>query len=129
MRGMPRFDARRVPYLRADDNIRNTELQGHAGPMAECSACHTTVPSTVNGGPHGMHPVGQSWVSQHQNAADGNRTQCQACHGTDYRGTMLSEMQADRTVNGRSLFRGAIVSCYICHNGPGGSGTPRPIPQ
>jgi hypothetical protein len=116
------------PTSEPNDNIRNIELQGHAGPMVECSVCHATVPSTVNGGPHGMHPVGQSWVNQHDNAAEGNRTQCQACHGTDSRGTVLSEMQADRTVNGRNLFRGAIVSCYICHNGPGGEGSPPAAP-
>ena len=113
------------PTSEPNDNIRNTELQGHAGPMAECSACHATVPSTLNGGPHGMHPVGSTWVSAHQGHSG---SACQACHGTDYRGTVLSEMQADRTVNGRSLFRGAIVSCYICHNGPGGSGTPPAAP-
>ncbi|MCX6929071.1 MAG: immunoglobulin domain-containing protein, partial [Verrucomicrobia bacterium] len=113
------------PTSEPNDNIRNLELQGHAGPMVECSACHATVPSTSNGGPHGMHPVGQSWVSSHNNYAS---SACQACHGTDYRGTVLSEMQANRTVNGRALFRGAIVSCYICHNGPGGSGTPPAAP-
>ena len=37
-------------------------------------------------------------------------------------------MQANRTVNGHSLFRGAIVSCYICHNGSGGEGTPPASP-
>ncbi len=113
------------PTSEPNDNIRNTELQGHAGPMVECSVCHSTVPTTSNGGPHGMHPVGQSWVSAHPSYAS---SACQACHGTDYRGTVLSEMQADRTVAGRSLFRGAIVSCYICHNGPGGEGTPPAAP-
>jgi hypothetical protein len=113
------------PASEPNDNIRNIQLQGHVGPMVECSSCHATVPSTSNGGPHGMHPVGSSWVSSHDNYAG---SACQACHGTDYRGTVLSEMQADRTVNGRSLFRGAIVSCYICHNGPGGSGTPPASP-
>ncbi|HEY5914707.1 MAG TPA: immunoglobulin domain-containing protein [Verrucomicrobiae bacterium] len=113
------------PTSEPNDNIRNTELQGHAGPMVECSACHTTVPVTGNGGPHGMHPVGQSWVSTHNNYAS---SACQACHGTDYRGTVLSEMQADRTLAGRNLFRGAIISCYICHNGPSGSGSPPAAP-
>ncbi len=113
------------PTSEPNDNLRNIQLQGHAGPMVECSVCHATVPTTSNGGPHGMHPVGQSWVSAHENAAS---SACQACHGTDYRGTVLSEMQADRTVNGHNLFRGAIVSCYICHNGPSGSGTPPASP-
>ncbi len=113
------------PSSEPNDNIRNMELQGHAGPMIECSACHATVPTTSNGGPHGMHPVGSSWVSSHNNYAS---SACQACHGTDYRGTVLSVLQADRTLNGRSLFRGAIISCYICHNGPSGSGSPPPSP-
>jgi Bacterial Ig domain/Immunoglobulin domain len=113
------------PTSEPNDNIRNTELQGHAGPMVECSACHATVPTTSNGGPHGMHPVGSAWVSAHPSYVG---SACQACHGTDYRGTVLSEMQADRTLAGRGLFRGAIISCYICHNGPGGSGTPPASP-
>ena len=113
------------PTSEPNDNIRNIELQGHAGPMIECSVCHATVPATSNGGPHGMHPVGQAWVSSHDNYAS---SACQSCHGTDYRGTVLSVLQANRTLNGRSLFRGAIISCYICHNGPGGSGTPPASP-
>jgi invasion protein IalB len=116
------------PTSHNNDNVRNVQLQGHAGVMSECTACHTTMPSTVNGGPHGMHPVGQTWVSQHQNNAS---SACQACHGTDYRGTVLSRMMADRTLSGNGtqvLFRGATVGCYLCHNGPGGSGTPPAAP-
>ena len=118
------------PSAYRNDNIRNVQLQGHAGVTAECTACHTTMPNTVNGGPHGMHPVGQAWVSQHPDAVEGvGRTQCQSCHGTDYRGTVLSLMQADRTVNGQNLFRGAIVGCYMCHNGPSGEdGSPGAAP-
>jgi len=111
------------PSSHPNDNLRNIALQGHAGMMSECTACHTNSPSTVTGGPHGMHPVGQTWVSGHQSPADGNRTQCQPCHGTDYRGTVLSRMLASRTVNGQNLFQGAIVSCYNCHNGPSGDGS------
>ena len=86
------------------------------------------MPSTVTGGPHGMHPVGQGWVSQHHDVdrkRRRDRAQCQACHGTDYRGTVLSRAQADRQLIGgsdsalpTSFFRGAIVGCYNCHNGP-----------
>lgn len=111
-----------------NDNIESQELQGHAGMIAECTSCHVTMPSTINGGPHGLHPIGTTWVSQHQNAAEGNRTQCQACHGTDYRGTVLSVMKADRVINGQSVFRGAIIGCYMCHNGPGGDGSPGAAP-
>ena len=49
-------------------------------------------------------------------------SQCQACHGLDYRGTVLSRMQASRTLNAfgtKTLFRGAVIGCYTCHNGPG----------
>ncbi len=110
------------PSSHRNDNLYSTALQGHVGTIGECGTCHTTVPSTVNGGPHGMHPVGQSWVSAHPGAAEGNAAQCQACHGTDYRGTVLSRSFAVRTLTAfgtKTLFRGAQVGCYMCHNGPG----------
>ncbi|MBI3888206.1 hypothetical protein HY311_00215 [Candidatus Nomurabacteria bacterium] len=103
-----------------NDNVQSNNLQGHEGMLVECATCHTTVPNTTIGGPHGMHPVGSSWVSRHQDVADNNRTQCQACHGIDYRGTILSKMQANRTLAGRSFTRGTVIGCYSCHNGPNG---------
>jgi uncharacterized repeat protein (TIGR02543 family) len=116
------------PSSHRNDNLRNLQLQGHAGVLAECTACHTTMPNTVTGGPHGLHPVGQAWVNQHHDLFEHgvNRAQCQACHGLDYRGTVLSRAQADRQLVGGSdngtanvqLFRGAVVGCYNCHNGP-----------
>ena len=117
------------PSTHANDNVRNIALQGHAGVMSECTACHTTMPSTINGGPHGMHPVGSAWVSGHHNALENGqatRAQCQLCHGTDYRGTVLSRMQADRTLTAfgtKTFFRGAIIGCYTCHNGPNNDST------
>ena len=116
------------PSIHPNDNLSSIRLQGHAGKVSECTACHTSMPSTVNGGPHGMHPVGQTWVSGHQRPAETNRTQCQVCHGADYRGTVLSRMFADRTINGQTVFQGAIIGCYMCHNGPGGSGSPGALP-
>jgi hypothetical protein len=112
------------PSSHANDNLRNKALQGHAGVMSECTACHTNSPSTVNGGPHGMHPVGQTWVSAHHNGlGEGSMPpQCATCHGATGQGTVLSRMQADRALNAfgtQNLFRGAIVGCYTCHNGPG----------
>ena len=105
----------------SNDNVQSTNLQGHVGMIAECSACHGTDPSTVNGGPHGLHPIGSSWVSRHQDVADsGGAAQCQTCHGTDYRGTILSKTKTDRTLAGRSFPAGTIIGCYSCHNGPGG---------
>jgi hypothetical protein len=104
-----------------NDNVQSTNLQGHTGVLAECTACHSTMPSTVTGGPHGMHPIGTTWVSSHQNAAgSGGATQCQVCHGTDYNGTILSRMQATRSMAGKTFAQGTIIGCYSCHNGPGG---------
>ena len=53
------------PSSHRNDNIRNIQLQGYAGVTVECTACHATVPTGANGGPHGMHPVDQTWVSDH----------------------------------------------------------------
>jgi Outer membrane cytochrome MtrC/MtrF-like, domains II/IV/Viral BACON domain len=102
----------------SNDNVQSLNLQGHVGMIAECSACHNTVPTTTNGGPHGLHPIGTAWVSQHQNVAESGATACQACHGADYRGTILSKTQADRTMANKSFPRGTIIGCYSCHNGP-----------
>ena len=110
------------PSTHANDNVRNIKMQGHAGMMVECASCHTTTPTNYAGGPHGMHPVGAAWVSAHPNFVEkSGATQCQACHGADYRGTVLSKMQADRTLSAfgtKTLFRGAIIGCYTCHSGP-----------
>ena len=117
------------PSTHANDNVRNIQIQGHAGMMVECTACHTTMPvssSTAASGPHGMHPVGQSWVSGHHDYINGNVAACQACHGTDNRGTVLSRVQGSRTLTASfdggtvtlNLFRGALIGCYTCHNGP-----------
>ncbi len=105
----------------ANDNVQSINLQGHTGMLAECTACHASVPSTVTGGPHGLHPIGSSWVNQHQDVADsGGATQCQTCHGTDYRGTILSKTQAARSMAGKSFPAGTVIGCYSCHNGPNG---------
>ncbi len=106
----------------ANDNVQSTNLQGHAGMLAECAACHgASVPNTVNEGPHGLHPIGPSWVNAHPDVAErGGTAACQACHGTDYRGTILSKTQADRTMAGKSFPRGTVIGCYSCHNGPSG---------
>jgi len=119
------------PATHRNDNIRNEKIQGHAGVTAECVACHVTMPyntTTAVGGPHGMHPIGQGWVSFHhdaiQSAAD--RQKCAACHGADFRGTVLSRAVGPRTLTASfdsatvtlNLFQGALIGCYNCHNGP-----------
>ena len=106
------------------DNLLAVGIQGHAGKLGECASCHTSVPRTVTGGPHGMHPVGQSWVSAHQDVAENNAAQCKVCHGNNYRGSALSEMFTTRTLSiehgKKTLTKDHQVSCYDCHNGPNG---------
>lgn len=121
------------PATHANDNVRNQKIQGHAGVMVECTACHASMSvssTTAAGGPHGMHPIGASWVSAHHDYINGNLAACQACHGTDYRGTVLSRAQDSRQLIAsfdggvrvtNNLFRGALVGCYNCHNGSGSS--------
>ena len=117
------------PSSQRNDNLQSIAIQGHVGMLVECQDCHGTTPNTVTGGPHGMHPVGQAWVNRHSDVVgeDGGvgATQCQACHGADYRGTVLSRVQADRAVStedfgNRFFWRGFQVGCYTCHFGPGG---------
>ena len=106
------------------DNLLSEGVQGHSGTIGECASCHTTVPKTVDGGPHGMHPVGQSWVKDHEDAAEDNAAQCKACHGEDYRGSALSKTWTDRTFDvedkSKTFTKGHQVSCYDCHDGPSG---------
>lgn len=111
------------PSSHDNDNIQSLEVQGHTGPLVECASCHPGGVSSANGGPHGMHPVGQSWVSSHGDAVEGVGTaSCKACHGTDYRGTVLSRSFADRTITSdfgtKQFWTGFQVGCYTCHNGP-----------
>ena len=118
------------PATHHNDNVRNEKIQGHAGVMIECTACHVSMSvssSTYTNGPHGMHPIGQSWVNGHHDVINENQTsQCRVCHGLDYRGTPLSRMQASRSISvkrdGTTItfptFKGAEVGCYNCHNGP-----------
>jgi uncharacterized protein (TIGR03437 family) len=102
-----------------NDNVQSKALQGHAGVISECSACHATIPTTGSG-PHGMHQVGSGWITQHQAAAR-NANQCQACHGVDYRGTVLSRAFSGRSLNtsiAPTLWSGFQLGCYTCHSGP-----------
>jgi hypothetical protein len=120
------------PSTHVNDNVRNLALQGHGGMMVECTACHVSMAvdsTTAAGGPHGMHPVGQGWISAHHDligSLPGGVAACQACHGLDFRGTVLSRVQAARTLTANfdagtvtlRLYRGAVIGCYSCHNGP-----------
>jgi len=114
------------PSSHRNDNIQNVRLQGHDGVLSECTVCHVRVPKTVNGGPHGLHVLGKTWVSRHGDTAEHDTMKCAECHGLDYHGTVLSRAQTDRVfrVNGRTIqfVRGTMIGCYDCHNGPGGGG-------
>ena len=106
------------------DNLISEGVQGHSGTIAECTSCHTTVPRTTTGGPHGMHTVGESWIEDHEDVAENNAAQCKSCHGQDYRGSALSKTWTNRTFSVedgvKSFPKGHQVSCYDCHNGPSG---------
>ncbi len=118
------------PSSHANDNLQSLDLQGHAGTLGECAACHGgNVPRTAAGGPHGMHPVGSWWVEEHGEYAEhGDLASCRACHGADDRGTVLSRTFAARTFDVEDVnvtfAAGTPVSCYSCHNGPDGEGDP-----
>jgi hypothetical protein len=109
----------------ASDNVTATKLQGHAGPIVECSVCHGASQPANMKGPHGMHNVNsQTWVSQHHDLVEiYGMNSCKACHGTQLQGTWLSEAAANRsfkvedrgTVN---IAAGTAVSCGLCHKNP-----------
>ena len=80
---------------------------------------------------HAPHRAGldrRLGVTKHPDVAEaiGGAPPAQACHGADYRGTVLSRAQADRSLSVSldqgcltvKLFRGADIGCYTCHHGP-----------
>ncbi len=109
------------PSSHTEDNLQSIAVQGHEGTIAECTACHTTTPTTLTGGPHGMHTIGQAWISSHEHAS---KTGCTACHGSDSRGTVLSKTFSARNFSvehkTKTYTAGQMVTCYDCHNGPKG---------
>lgn len=117
------------PASHRNDNIQSVQLQGHVGVLTDCTACHATTPNTTTGGPHGMHSINENWVDDHADRARAvGLAACQSCHGTDYRGTVLSRAQGDRSFTTKTeygtpkrFWRGQEIGCYECHNGPGQS--------
>ena len=110
------------PTSQPNDNVYTMALQGYPGKLVECAACHRSAAAGL-GGPHAMHPVGQSWVQAHHNVAQsGGAAQCAYCHGWNYRGSFLSQAATARTFiieNGtKSYINNTAVSCYDCHSGP-----------
>src|ERR1019366_6491414 len=115
-----------LPSSQPNDNLQASDLTGSIGPIRECTTCHQSGISSTSGGPHGMHDVGSGWVSSHTRAVGRNASTCSPCHGQDFKGTELSAAFTTRTLSTEfgtfQLFRGYIVSCYTCHNGPNGGG-------
>ena len=109
------------PTSFSNDNITSIQHQGHEGMLSECTACHGDTPAASARGPHGLHPIGQSWVNGHKNY--GKQAECRTCHGTDLRGTDLSHSQKNQIISafeGNASFtfwRGARIGCYTCHSG------------
>jgi hypothetical protein len=107
-----------------NDSLRAIEAQGYSAAIRECTACHATAPKVANGGPHGMHYLGQSWVTDHHDAVSGtNTTDCLYCHGSTSTGSDLAVIKIAKTFNvddGRtkSFAPGDRVTCWSCHNGP-----------
>ena len=114
------------PSSHRNDNLSSVAAQGHVGVLAECTACHKSMPTTVTGGPHGMHTIGNKWAQDHADSARSvGLAECQKCHGVDYRGTPLSRAFGDRSITTKfgtlALKRGVEVGCYECHNGANSS--------
>jgi Bacterial Ig domain/PKD domain len=113
------------PSAQPNENVQSQRLQGNRGALLRCTACHVTTPTTVTGGPHGMHSVNQNWVEKHHDlmgdADNGSALQCRTCHGSTYRGTVLSQAGTENTFSGRGthqFWRGFRIGCYDCHNDP-----------
>lgn len=115
------------PSTEANDNVQSISAQGYSGTVRECTACHATVPTNPTGGPHGMHPIGQNWVTNHENQINsaGGVNTCAYCHGANFRGSPMSEIKIAKTFRHDnqtfSYTAGQQVSCYDCHNGPNAS--------
>jgi hypothetical protein len=114
----------------ASDNQNAIGLQGHSGPVVECSTCHEGDLGNTLDGPHGMHPVGSGRFANggHEDMAERNPNACRACHGMNGEGTVLSRMSTTRTLecddrdlpgcNSNKeiiLERGTMVGCTQCH--------------
>jgi len=113
----------------ANDNLLALQMQGHTGPILECSACHDTaaLPSNSLGGPHHMHLVndrrfwkeGHKDIAKRENGKPGGGL-CGDCHGPDHLGTVLSRAPVDRSFlvedRVRTVSAGQPVGCNLCHS-------------
>jgi hypothetical protein len=106
----------------SNDNKAANDIQGHAGPIIECSSCHTGDLGNTLDGPHGMHPVGNTRFADggHENMAKQNGDACRACHGQNGEGSVLSRTATDRDFTGMKdggfMPKGTPVTCTDCHS-------------
>ncbi len=106
----------------ANDNKAAMQIQGHAGPITECSSCHSGDLGVTLEGPHGMHPVGDTrFAHDHEHLAKQNKDACRACHGKHGEGSVLSRTAAARTLQtddhgSVQLAEGTPVTCDLCHS-------------
>jgi hypothetical protein len=107
-----------------NDDVMSTQTQGHTGPIVECTTCHKNDLGVTLGGPHGMHPVGNTRFVNggHEAYAEKHLVECKACHGLDLKGTALSKAQTDRILKVEdkpvTLARGQQIACDACHAMP-----------
>ncbi len=106
-----------------NDNLTAQHIQGHTGPIIECTVCHGTGLALTTNGPHGLHNINDSrWNGSHDSYFEGNPVSCQACHGNALQGSPLSRAAADRTLrkpNGTiQVPKGTAISCDLCHAKP-----------
>ncbi|MCU7864076.1 MAG: PKD domain-containing protein [Candidatus Thiodiazotropha sp. (ex Lucinoma borealis)] len=113
----------------ANDNVAANQLQGHKGTIVECSTCHEGDLGRTLGGPHGLHPVGDTDFADggHAGLAERSSNECRACHGDNGQGTVLSRMATDRVLqcdndtnfcpDGNNVLfpKGHMVGCTECH--------------
>jgi PKD repeat protein len=109
----------------SNDNVTAIQLQGHTGPVIECSTCHgnTNLGNTLDG-PHGMHAVGETKFADggHENLAEtsSGKNACRSCHGINGEGTVLSRTAQARDFrgmkNGKQVAKGHQVTCTDCHS-------------
>jgi len=137
----------------ANDNVPSKQIQGHVGYIAECQVCHEPTDESLplgNNGPHGMHPIADlepnlgvngvdngtdfqpddRWNIRHRNYRN-QGPGCEACHGADLKGTVLSRTADERTVTCKDnkgslpgcaagdttaiIPKGTPVGCGLCH--------------
>jgi len=107
-----------------NDNIAAIQLQGHAGPIIDCTACHADGPPLSLNGPHGLHNINDAnWNRNHEEFFERNSLSCKACHGLSLEGTVLSRAAADRLLatderGNIAIAKGTQISCTVCHENP-----------